>query len=149
MVFGPCISLILLQELRNFLKYSPGGQVLNMFKNFLFDKQLVLYYETRISLEATFTQVPNRNPIKPVLFLERKLTAVTRVQFIFVPVLVLFTRVHNHIGSEHFPPEQPIEISFAYKIQQTPPSSLVRRCLLNFVTVNNQDNKHHQRMRVL
>ena len=43
-----------------------------MLKIFYFIKKLVLYDDPRNSTEATFTQVPNRNPIKPVLFLERE-----------------------------------------------------------------------------
>ena len=53
------------------------GQVLNILKK-IFDKKLVLNDNLRISPEPTFTQVPNRNPIKTVLFLERKFTRVHR-----------------------------------------------------------------------
>ena len=54
------------------------GQVSNILKNVLFDDQLVLYDDPRNSPEAMFTQVLNRNPIKPVLFLERKFNCVHR-----------------------------------------------------------------------
>ena len=78
--------------------------------------------DPRNSPKATFTQVPNRDPIKPVLFLERKFAYVHWGQSVFVPVLVLFTRVHNRIGRKHFLPKQTKEVSFAYKIQQTLPN---------------------------
>ena len=94
-----------------------------MIKNLLFDKKLVFYDDPRNSPEATFTQVPNWNPIKPVLFLGRKFACVHRGQSVFVPVLALFTRVHNRIGRKHFPPKQPKKISVAYKIRQTLPNN--------------------------
>ena len=46
------------------------GQVLNILK--------MLYDDPRNSPEAMFTQVMNHNPIKPVLFLERKFACVHR-----------------------------------------------------------------------
>ena len=58
--------------------FGPREQVLNVLKNFPFDKQLVLYDDLWNSPEAMFTQVLNRNPIKPVLFLERKFAYVHR-----------------------------------------------------------------------
>ena len=51
----------------------------------------MLYDDSRNSPKATFTQVPNRNAIKPVRFLKRKFACVHRGQSVFVPVLVLFT----------------------------------------------------------
>ena len=56
------------------MKYSPGTGL----KNFLSHKKLVSYDDPRNSPETTLTQVPNRNPIKPVLFLERKFACVHR-----------------------------------------------------------------------
>ena len=49
----------------------------------------MLYDNPRNSLKATFTQVPNRSPIKPVLFLERNFPCVHRGQSVFLRVLVL------------------------------------------------------------
>ena len=63
---------------KKFQEVFTRGQVLNILKNFLFDKQFVLYDDPRNSPEAMFTQVLNRNPIKPILFLERKLACVHR-----------------------------------------------------------------------
>ena len=63
----------------------------------------MLYDDPRNSPKATFTQVSNRNFIKPVWFLKRKFACVHRGQSVFVPVLVLFTRVHSHIGRKTFP----------------------------------------------
>ena len=81
----------------------------------------MLYDDPQNSPEATFTQLPSRNPIKPVShFWNVNLPVFTWVQSIFVPVLVLFTRVHIRISRKHFPLKQTKDISFAYKIQQTP-----------------------------
>ena len=63
---------------KKFPEVFTRGQVLNILKNFLFDKQLVLYDDPGNSPEVMFTQVLNRNPIKPVLFLERKFACVHR-----------------------------------------------------------------------
>ena len=73
----------------------------------------MLYDEPQNSPEATFTQIPTRDPIKPVRFPERKFAFLHSGQSVFVPVLVLFTRVHNRIGRKHFPPKQTKEMSFA------------------------------------
>ena len=82
-----------------------------MLKKFLVDKKLVLYNDPRNSPKATFTQVPNRNPIKPVWFLERKFACVYKGLSVFVPVLVLFTWVHNRVGRKHFlPTEQEVNL---------------------------------------
>ena len=61
-----------------FTEVFTRGQVLSILKNFLFDKQLVLYDDAQNSPEAMFTQVLNRNPIKPVLFLKHKFACVHR-----------------------------------------------------------------------
>ena len=63
---------------KKFQEVFTGGQVLNILKNFLCDKQLVLYNDPRNSPKAMFTQVLNRNLIKPVSFLERKFACVHR-----------------------------------------------------------------------
>ena len=63
---------------KKFPEVFTRGQVVNILKIFLFDKRLVLYDDPRNSPEAMFTQVLNRNPIKPVLFLERKFACVHR-----------------------------------------------------------------------
>ena len=63
---------------KKFPEVFTRGQVLNILKNFLFDKRLVSYDDPRNSPEAMFTQVLNRNPVKQVLFLERKFARVYR-----------------------------------------------------------------------
>ena len=63
---------------KKFPEVFRRGQFLNIIKKFLFDKQLLLYDDPRNSPEAMFTQVLNCNPIKPVLFLERKFARVNR-----------------------------------------------------------------------
>ena len=104
--------------------FTAGGKerpeiFLNILKNFLFDKKLVLYDDPRNSSEATFTRVPNRNRIKPVLFLEGKFACVHRGAVCF---RTSFVSVQTDTQRKHFPPKQTKEISCAYKIQQTPPN---------------------------
>ena len=64
MVFGHCINFtpgfysgILLQELRNFVNYSPGTGLKIYSKNFYLIIKLVLYDDPRNSPKATFRQV--------------------------------------------------------------------------------------------
>ena len=112
-------------KIPSFPEVFTREQVLNVFKNFSFDRQLVLYDDLRNSPEAIFTEVLNRYPIKPVLFLERKFAYVHRG---LVGFRTWFGSVHpdtrsypHRIGPKHSPPKQTKEISFAYKIQQTLP----------------------------
>ena len=77
---------------KKFPEVFTRGQFLNILKNLLFDKQLV----PRNSPGTMFTQVLNRNPIKPVLFLERKFVCVKRVP---VGFRTWFGSVHPGIQS--------------------------------------------------
>ena len=100
MVFEKCIS--------KFYCRSKKFHVSNILKSFLSDKKLVSYNDPRNSLEATFTQVPNCDPIKPVLFLERKFACVHRG-----PV-----RFRTDFGSVHTDTQSYRSLTFPIKTQQ-------------------------------
>ena len=78
-------------HIKNFTAGAKKFHVLNIRKNILSGKKLVSYDDPRNSPEATFTQVLNCNPIKPVLFLERKFAHVHRGPVHF----------HTGLGSVH------------------------------------------------
>ena len=83
----------------------------------------MLYDDPPNSPEATFTQVPNRNPIKPVLFLERKFAACVHMGS--VRFRIGFGSVYRGTQlyrRKYFPHKQTKEISFAYIIHRTPPN---------------------------